>query len=204
MPPRASKLALLLFALTACSEDRASPMATPSATATHSMPAASAQAVPAAPAAEESGAIHFGGFGTVAFGADEAALRNGWGQALEGMKPHMPDDCYYLYPAPRPQGGYGTGFMFEGRRFARIDVDNPDIAAPGGGRIGMRTEELEAIYPGRIESQPHEYVEGGRYLRIRDARGGPGVLVFETDAAGRVTRWRVGLAPQVDYVEGCS
>jgi hypothetical protein len=29
-------------------------------------------------------------------------------------------------------------------------------------------------------------------------------LVFETDAAGKATAWRVGLSPQVDYVEGCS
>jgi hypothetical protein len=29
-------------------------------------------------------------------------------------------------------------------------------------------------------------------------------LVFEIDADGRVTAWRAGLPPQVDYVEGCS
>ncbi|TQC57293.1 lectin, partial [Pantoea dispersa] len=33
--------------------------------------------------------------------------------------------------------------------------------------------------------------------------GQSGVLVFETDAAGKVVAWRVGLPPQVDYVEGC-
>ncbi|HWI23748.1 MAG TPA: lectin, partial [Lysobacter sp.] len=33
---------------------------------------------------------------------------------------------------------------------------------------------------------------------------GKGVLVFETDAAGKVTAWRAGVPPQVDYVEGCS
>jgi hypothetical protein len=30
------------------------------------------------------------------------------------------------------------------------------------------------------------------------------VLVFETDAAGKVTEWRAGLPPQVGYIEGCS
>jgi len=29
-------------------------------------------------------------------------------------------------------------------------------------------------------------------------------LLFETDAAGKITRWRVGVPPQIDYVEGCS
>ena len=32
----------------------------------------------------------------------------------------------------------------------------------------------------------------------------PTRLVFEVDAAGKVTSWRVGLSPQVEYVEGCS
>ncbi|HMT37998.1 MAG TPA: lectin, partial [Thermomonas sp.] len=34
-----------------------------------------------------------------------------------------------------------------------------------------------------------------------------GVLVFEVDGTGdeaRATTWRIGLPPQVDYVEGCS
>lgn len=32
----------------------------------------------------------------------------------------------------------------------------------------------------------------------------PTRLVFEVDAADNVTSWRVGLSPQVEYVEGCS
>lgn len=211
MTPRGMRLALLLCALSACSEDRASPMTTPTSAASPA-PIVSAPAEPAAatasvarePRVEDRSTIHFGGFGPAAFGSDEAALRGAWGQALEGAKPDTPDGCYYLFPAPRPQGGYGTAFMFEGLRFVRIDVDNPDIAAPGGGRIGMRDEEIEAIYAGRIASQPHHYVEDARYLRIADADGRPGVLLFETDATGLVTRWRIGIAPQIDYVEGCS
>jgi hypothetical protein len=30
------------------------------------------------------------------------------------------------------------------------------------------------------------------------------VLLFATDADGRVNEWRIGVPPQVDYVEGCS
>jgi hypothetical protein len=47
-------------------------------------------------------------------------------------------------------------------------------------------------------------VEGGHYLSIAASGVAPSKLVFETDAAGKVTAWRVGLTPQVDYVEGCS
>ncbi len=45
-------------------------------------------------------------------------------------------------------------------------------------------------------------MEGAKYLRVtRD--GSEAVLLFETDAQGRVEEWRIGLPPQVDYVEGC-
>jgi hypothetical protein len=55
-----------------------------------------------------------------------------------------------------------------------------------------------------MQVQPHEYVPGGNYLRVTDPAIADGAIVFETDEAGRVTRWRVGRAPQVDYVEGCA
>ena len=66
----------------------------------------------------------------------------------------------------------------------------------------MAASEIAAIYPGRIEERPHKYVDGAKYLRVtRD--GSEAVLLFETDAQGRVEEWRIGLPPQVDYVEGC-
>ncbi|RZA22649.1 MAG: lectin, partial [Lysobacteraceae bacterium] len=71
------------------------------------------------------------------------------------------------------------------------------------GKRGMSLDEIRKLYPG-AEEQPHKYVEGGKNLRIKDSGGGNGVLVFEIDAAGKVSAWRVGVPPQVDYVEGCS
>ena len=79
----------------------------------------------------------------------------------------------------------------------------PDIAAPGGGRVGMTAAEIHALYKG-VAEQKHKYVEGAMNLRAMDPDGGPGIAVFETDAGGKVTAWRVGVPPQVDYVEGCS
>jgi hypothetical protein len=156
-----------------------------------------------APAAE--GAIGYGGFGPARFGADDEAVRMAWGKDIKADTPSEPGGCYYLFPQPRPQAsGYGIGFMIEGDRFSRIDVDSADIVAPGGGRVGMTAAEIRSRYAGRIEEQQHKYVEGGRYLRIKDSGGGSGVLLFVTDAAGKVTSWRVGVPPQVDYVEACS
>ena len=138
------------------------------------------------------------------WGAQAEALRLGWGGALEGG----PDAahaaaCYHLFPQPRPAQGYGTAFMIEGGRFVRVDVDDPAATAPGGGRIGMAAAEILALYPGQVEESPHKYVEGARYLRVTREQG-QAALVFETDASGQVQEWRIGLPPQVDYVEGCS
>lgn len=208
-------LILLLAGLVACSGqapmppgDRATAVVAdqpsddvPPATA----PASATAALRASGAVGANGAISFAGFGAARFGATEQMVRDAWGNGLEATPADEPGGCHYLLPQSRPErSGYGIGFMFEGDRFVRIDVDSGDIAAPGGGRIGMSTAEIGALYQGPIDRQPHKYVDGGRYMRITDPAGGDGVLLFETDAGGRVSEWRVGVPPQVDYVEGCS
>lgn len=145
----------------------------------------------------------FDGYGPVPFGSRPEALRAAWNGTLEGMPdPADPAACHYLFPQSRPGSGYGTAFMVEGGRFVRVDVDQAGAVAPGGGRIGMEAVEVLALYPGQVEERAHKYLEGGAYLRVTPDDG-PGVLVFEVDPDGIVQRWRVGLPPQVDYVEGC-
>jgi hypothetical protein len=68
----------------------------------------------------------------------------------------------------------------------------------------MTAEELKQLYGDALQSMPHKYVEGGQYLSVDADAEAPSKLVFETDASGNVTRWRVGLLPQANYVEGCS
>ena len=76
--------------------------------------------------------------------------------------------------------------------------------APGGGKVGMSVEELQKLYGGALKASPHKYTQGGQYLSMDAGDVAPTRLVFEVDAAGKVTSWRVGLSPQVEYVEGCS
>src|SRR3546814_3430325 len=95
-------------------------------------------------------------------------------------------------------------FMFENGKFVRYDVGTGREIAPGGGKVGMSVDEIRSLYAGRVEETPHKYVEGGKYLGVEDISGGKGKLVFATDGDGKVTSWRVGVQPQVDYVEGCS
>jgi len=148
------------------------------------------------------GAITFTGFGPAHWGASEEQVRQAWGKDLQGA-PSEPNGCYYLFPEPRSAGGYRLAFLLEAAKFSRIDVRVSDITAPGGGRVGMDKAEVHRLYPG-ITEQKHKYVEGGLNLRGMDPAGGQGVVVFEVDPAGKVVAWRVGVPPQVDYVEGCS
>lgn len=169
---------------------------------------------PAAPAGPEAdpqvprfpadGAIDFHGFGPAPFGADQEAVRMAWGRDLGDAVPAEPGGCYYLAP-PRLADAEADriAFMIEGDRFVRIDVTGSDIQAPGGGRVGMSADEVRSRYGSGIEQRPHKYVDGAHYLRIPDPAGGNGVLVFETGSSGQVQAWRIGVPPQVDWVERC-
>ena len=194
------RLALLLpFALAACNDPpppaiTQTPPAQPAPVAPAPPPTAAAE--PMVPAAA---AGSFAGFRDTRFGMDEAAFRAAWKDALGG---NADGRCYFLYPAAVAVPA-DFAFMFEDGRFVRYSTEKDAETAPGGGKVGMTRAQIDALYPGRIEERPHKYTDG-KYLRITSDAGDNGVLVFETDAAGNVTEWRVGVEPQVDYVEGCS
>ncbi len=218
--PAAVAAALSIILLAACSSERAPTVTPTDTTAPAPEPAAPAAGVEArgwgtatpatggslqvsAPAA---GMIGFAGFGPARFGGTAEDVRMAWGGDLGDAKPDERGGCYYLSQQPVGAEGYQTAFMIEGDKFVRVDVSTAATTAPGGGKVGMSKAEINALYAGRIEEQAHKYGDG-QYLRIKDSAGGSGVLIFETDARGdaaKVTEWRVGVPPQVDYVEGCS
>ena len=142
----------------------------------------------------------YDGYGDLRFGMDEKAFADAWQGEL---KPASPPDQACFYQTPKwVKAPSDFAFMFEGRRFVRYDVGTAKETAPGGGKVGMRAEQIRTLYGARASESPHKYVPGATLWRVA-APQGAGVLVFETDAQGRVTRWRAGVPPQVDYVEGC-
>lgn len=161
------------------------------------------------PPSRETGPARVDGYGPLRIGMTAEQMRAAWTEqpALAAIgEPAEGSRCHYLRAG---SGGESPAFMLEDDRFVRYDVSDPDIEAPGGGRVGVQGDAIRALYAGRYEAMPHKYVEGGQYLRVTglgtgDAGGGDGVLVFVVDADGRVSAWRAGRAPQVDYVEGCS
>lgn len=203
--PCASALVLSL-ALSACG-DRAAGGAAPQAATpppandqpAEDVPPATA---PAPPAPAANAMARLDGYGDLRLGMSAQEAERAWGAALDG-KPGADEVCYYLSPkgAKSPSD---FALMIEHGKFVRYDVGNATELAPGGGKVGMGADELRALYHGGLLESPHKYVEGGKVLSIAASGVAPSKLVFEVNAAGKVTAWRVGLAPQVDYVEGCS
>ena len=197
-------------ALPACDADRSAPAAEPQGTPAPAADAAAPGSAPTTPTPAPaptpdvppagSGLAHYDGYGDMRFGMTEAEARHAWGGALKG---ESGDACHYLNPAWEKAPSY-FAFMIDGGKFVRYDVGNDEEIAPGGGRRGMTEAQIDAAYPGRVAKSPHKYVDGGKYLRVKADDGSDGVLVFETDAAGKVSDWHAGLAPQVDWIEGCS
>ena len=200
-------LVMAVTLLSACQRDPAAApatepqttaTATPMAEAPAPTPAADDTAAPAGPVSQAS----FLGYGDMKLGGTVDEARAAWGGELNGA-PMEGTTCHYLWPKwiSRPAD---FAFMMEEGRFVRYDVGTDKETAPGGGKVGMSVEELQKLYGGALKASPHKYTQGGQYLSMDAGDVAPTRLVFEVDAAGKVTSWRVGLSPQVEYVEGCS
>lgn len=203
-------LAALLLALSACS-DR-TPTTDDAATApgvdqpATDVPPATAppvsdpvESVPSSMA--DGGDARFDGYGDMRFGMSAEEAKKAWGGELIGA-PSAGETCFFLSPK-WAKAAAEFAFMIENDKFVRYGTESGKFIAPGGGKVGMTADEIKQLYSGRVEEQPHKYEDGGKYLRIKDTAGS-GVVLFETSAAGKVDEWRVGVPPQVDYVEGCS
>ncbi len=100
--------------------------------------------------------------------------------------------------------GYMIAFMIENGRFVRFDVDSDRYTAPGGIKVGDSADAVMKAWSDQVESMPHKYVEGARYLTVTPRGGGESKLLFEVSPEARVQSWRIGIPPAVFYVEACS
>ena len=146
----------------------------------------------------------FAGYGDVKFGIAAADMEKAWGGELKALGKDANPSCYFMTPkwVKTPAE---FAFMIGDGKFARYGTDSAKYIAPGGGKVGMDKAGIGKLYA-NIDAQPHKYTDG-EVLRVGDPAGGNAVLVFETDGKGdaaKVVEWRVGVPPQVDYVEGCS
>jgi hypothetical protein len=200
-----SMLCASLLLLVAC--DRAPTPVAPEVAQPATAPApsdtapAGATPAPAARLALSADGPHWMGYGQLRWGMTpeelQAAFQPGTLSRPAGVGTE--DTCHYLIP-----GDPDVRLMIEEGRFVRAEFLTPASTAPGGGQVGWSAAQVRAAYPVGLEELGQKYVDGAYYLRIKAPDGSDGVLLFETDASGTVTRWRMGIAPQVDYVEGCA
>ena len=122
--------------------------------------------------------------------------------AMEGdlWTPDTQARCLYFYAARAP----GMNFVFLDRHLVRIEVDSGTAATVERVKIGATEEEVQAAYPDHVIVTDAAY-SGGHFLTVSapDSADTVRKLVFETDGK-RVIRFRTGLRPAVDWIEGCS
>lgn len=111
-------------------------------------------------------------------------------------------ECDYVRSKNAPKG---VSFMVENGRISRVDIrDDMTVKTAAGAGIGDTEERIKSLYPGQVAVQPHKYTSG-HYLVVspKSANDADMRLVFETES-NKVTRFRSGKLPAVQYVEGCS
>jgi hypothetical protein len=145
--------------------------------------------------------LSINGIGSVQVGMTVSQARKAAGIRLVGDAQN--NSCYYVKPQRTPKD---LGFMVTEGRISRIDVwKNGKITTLKGAKIGDTEARVKSLYTGQIEVTPHKYVPGGHYLTFvpKDQSNQNYRVVFETDGK-RVTQFRSGKLPEVEYVEGCS
>lgn len=142
------------------------------------------------------------GYGPVRAGMTVAEARAVLGASLES--PREPE-CDHITWLSRKAGAQPSALLMVVKgQIARVEVNDTSIITSVGVRVGDSEERVRTLYSGRVRVEPHKYSDG-RYLIVPAGTGADSVmrLVFETEK-GRVTRFRSGRYPEVQWVEGCS
>lgn len=145
--------------------------------------------------------LSINGIGPVIVGLTVTQAAKAAGTKLVGDPPNK--YCYYVKPQAEPKD---IGFMVTEGRISRVDVwRKSKITTVKGAKIGDSEARIKSLYPGQIKVSPHQYVPGGHYLTFipKDAADKNYRVVFETDGK-RVTQFRAGKLPEVEFVEGCA
>jgi hypothetical protein len=166
--------------------------------------AALALAVPAADAARltPSSKLSTAGLGPVKIGMTVEQAERAGGLSLARQGPEV-GECRYVRPRSRR---VRVSFMTIRGRIARVDVFRRGIRTLSGFTVGAREAAVRREFGSRLRVRRHQYVRGGHYLEYvpRDRVDRGRRVIFETNAAGRVTYIRAGRLPEVRYIEGCS
>ena len=112
------------------------------------------------------------------------------------------DNCYYVNAGLTMNGVF---FMVVDNQIASIEVERPSpVATRSGVRVGTSASEVRSTYPNNIE-QADEAVADGEALAFvpRDDFDSEYRIYFEV-VDGSVARYRLGVKPAIDRINGCS
>ena len=155
-------------------------------------------AAPSAGAVTDEWALSPAGAGPVRVGMSLSELQPLLAEPADSAT--FASECAYVPITDAPRG---LGFMIVAGELVRIDVrEGPTLTAEGAG-IGDTEARVIELYPSATRGT-HKYTDGA-YLVVRPGAPADTLsrLVFETDGT-RVTRFRAGIYPQVEWVEGCA
>jgi hypothetical protein len=161
---------------------------------------------PTAPARERLTAnskLTVNGLGPIRVGMTVDEAIRAAGVPLESSGDEASPGCEFYEPK---DNSANIAFMVVDGRVVRADAwRGSPVTTPSGLGIGSTEAQIQAKFPGQIELEPHEYIEGNYVIFVpKDASDRNYRIVFETDAAGRVLQLRSGKLPEVMWVEGCA
>jgi len=141
--------------------------------------------------------LTFKGYKNIEIGMKIKDVVKATGLAFSYDAPPEENECTYAYTRSLP----GLYIMVIDGVVARIDVDKGDYTTPEGARLGDSEEKIRKLYP-KVEVEGQRYVPEGHYLIVRSPDGSR-AIIFDTDGK-KVTAFRVGRMPEVEWVEGCN
>lgn len=143
------------------------------------------------------------GIGPIRVGmtVDEASQAAGV-RLVKSYAPPNEEFCSYFKLQGQPQG---INFMVTKSRIVRVDISNQQITTIKGIKVGDTEEQIIKAYPRQIRIIKNPLGGRGNNLIFvpQDKEDSQYRLIFETKN-NRVTSFRSGQLPQVEYIEGCS
>ena len=145
------------------------------------------------------------GLGQVRIGMSWHQAERALGVKLTGEGASATAACWY---AERSDGvDPGVAYMVDKGRITRIDIGQPSKGASpstvtaGGIGLGADVEAIRRAYGADIRLEAAEIEPDTRLVRVETSKGRGTVLEIHD---GKVTAFRSGLKPAIDYSEGCS
>lgn len=151
----------------------------------------------------ESSQVSIRGIAPIMVGMTVSEAMRASGQKLinQGESGGAPSCRYYKIKELK-----GIAFMVINGRIAKVDInDNSKIKTLSGAKIGDSESRIKSLYSNQIKVEAHEYDPKGHYLIFvpKDSQDKNYRIIFETDGK-KVTRWRSGKLPEVQFIEGCA